>query len=568
MSPGSSRSVLRSRATRDELVRVPMLLQDRQYLIDDSAGGVDFVVPGFLVVIADGHVHDGPASDRVAVVDLDEGSRPTRPPARVLPPKGAKRIRSFAFDEELLDPDRRDALRFEDDTFVQLHVFAGVHATLAFFEDLLGRRVAWAFGEERLEVLPWAGTGRDAFYERASGSIKFFEYETVEGRRILTALSRDIVAHEAAHAILDAVAPDLNDAADPDSLTIHESIGDLSALLQTLVDENMLFSAYALFGGDVDGLEALGRLAEEFGTDVRRGDGAAALRSASTDATFRTGKEPGPAVDRTDPHDASSVVVGALFAALRERVAASARDFERATLTAARELTRIVIPALNRLPPGEVSLWDFARALDSAAQETGSGPAWMTAIDRQLVDRGVADDPASLRAPTPSPEPLTGWPGAADEVVEANRDRLAVPDDASPVATSVEFSDRGWTKTPRRRVQIRVAWDVDEIHDVGYGLSDSWSFRVGTTAVVDADTGAPISILTGSATEGEAWARRHAQLLRWAATGLLLAKAHPSNALLAIAGDHSQRVVGTARTLHLLRPNAPEDDEEKGAPDE
>jgi hypothetical protein len=117
-------------------------------------------------------------------------------------------------------------------------------------------------------------------------------------------------------------------------------------------------------------------------------------------------------------------------------------------------------------------------------------------------------------------------------------------------------------------VQLRVAWDVDEIHDVGYGLSDSWSFRVGTTAVVDADTGAPISILTGSATEGEAWARRHAQLLRWAATGLLLAKAHPSNALLAIAGDHRQRVVGTARTLHLLRPNASEDDEEKGAPDE
>ena len=566
MSAGSSRSVLRSRATRDQLVRVPMLLQDRQYLIDDAAGGVDFVVPGFLFEVADGHVHDGPASDRVTVVDLDEDGRRTRPPARLLPPKGARRIRSFEFDEELLDPDRRDALRFEDDTFVQLHVFAGVHATLAFFEHLLGRRIDWAFGAEQLTLLPWAGTGRDAYYERASRSIKFFEYETVEGRRILTALSRDIVAHEAAHAVLDAVAPDLHDAADPDSLTVHEAIGDLSALLQTLVDENMLFSAYALFGGEVDGLEALGRLAEEFGTDVRRGDGAGALRSASTHATFRTGKE--AAVDRTDPHDASSVVVGALFSSLRERVAASTRDFERATLTAARELARIVIPALSRLPPGEVSLWDFARALDSAAQETASGPAWMTAIDQQLVDRGVADDPASLRAPTPSPEPLTGWPGALDEVVEANRDRLAVPDDASPVATSVEFSDRCWTKTPRRRVQLRVAWDVDDIHDVGYGLSESWSFRVGTTAVVDADTGAPISILTGSATEGESWARRHAQLLRWAATGLLLAKAHPSNALLAIAGDRRQRVAGTARTLHLLRPVAPEDDEQKGAPDE
>jgi hypothetical protein len=561
MRPRASPPVRGSAETRDELVRVPMLLQDRQYLVDDSPGAELLVVPGFFVDVTDGDVFDGPATDRVAVVDAANGG-PARAPARLLPPKGAERIRSFEFDETLIDPDLVDPVRLEDDTFVQLHVFACVHATLDFFERLLGRRVAWAFGDEQLSLVPWAGTGRDAYYERASGSIKFFSYESAGGRRILTALSRDIVAHEAAHAIVDAVAPDLNDAADPDSLTIHEAVGDLSALMQTLVDERMLFSAYALFGGDVDGLGALGKLAEEFGTDVRRGEGADALRSASNDASFATGDKRRPGVDRSDPHEASGVVVGALFAALRERTDASARDFERAVLVAGRELARIVVPALNRLPAGEVSLLDFARSLDSAARETSSGSTWLTSIVRQLVDRGVADDPVSLRAPEPSPEPLAGWPGTAEKLVEANRERLAVPADALPVATSVQFSDRAWTKSPRPRVQLRVAWDVDEVHDVGF--SDSWSFRVGTTAVVDVDTGVPVSILTSSAVEGEGWDRRDAQLRRWEASGLLLAEAHPANALLSVAGDRRQRVAGTARTLHLLRPEAPKRGKKRG----
>jgi hypothetical protein len=532
-----------------------MLLQDRQYLLGDSPGDVELVIPAFEVEIAAGRLGDGPASDRVVVVDVGGGGRDARPPAKLLPPKGARGVRSFAFDEEILDPYREDAARFEDDTFVRLHCFACVHATLEFFEQLLGRRVAWSFDADRLEVVPWAGVDRKASYDRASGSIKLFTYDNAEGRRILTALSRDIVAHEAAHAILDAVVPDLNDAADPDSLTIHEAVGDFSALLQTLVDEKILFSIENISGGGGDPLEKLGRMAEEFGVDVRRGEGAAALRSASNDATFRTGDGHGPTVDRSDPHAASAVVVGALFAVLRERTESSTRGFERAVATAGRELARIVVPALNRLPPGEVSLRDFARALDSAARETATGPAWMKAFNRQLVDRGVADDPSSLRAPEPSSEPLVGWPAGAAELVEANRERLGVPPGVSPEVVSAEFDDRTWTKTPKPRLQLRAAWELYENHDVGFW--DSWAFRVGTTAVVDAETGIPVSILTGSAVAGEGSDRRDQQLRRWDAGGVLVALAHPADGPLGVAGDRPQRVVGTARTLHLLQPDPP-----------
>src|SRR6185503_16318262 len=154
--------------------------------------------------------------------------------ARLLPPRGRRGVREFDVDEALLDPDVMDPLRFEDDVFVRLHAFAGVHATLRFMEGLLGRRVRWAFGRRRVEVLPWAGEGRNAFYERETGSIRFLEYAPGGRRRVLLALSRDILAHETAHGLIDAVAPDLYDAVDPDSLTVHEAAADLVALLQTL----------------------------------------------------------------------------------------------------------------------------------------------------------------------------------------------------------------------------------------------------------------------------------------------------------------------------------------------
>ncbi len=547
MAPKSSPSRKSTSQGSDELARVPMLLQDRQYLLDDSQG-VLLVRPTTYVDVRDGLLRDGPESDRIAVVS----GRGGRKRARLLPPVGARRIRSFEVDPDLLDPDLTDVSRFEDDAFVQLHVFACAHATLALFEQLLGRRVRWAFPDERLTLIPWGPTDRDAYYVRDTEDITFCSYTTDDGRPLLLALSRDIVAHETAHAILDAVASDLYDACDPDSLTIHEAYGDVAATLQTLLDEAMLFSAYALYDGDTDAFEALGRFSEEFGTDFRRGDGVAALRDSSSEATFDTADRARRVVDRWDSHEASAVVVGALFSAVRERAESSGRGFEAGTLQAARELARIAIPALNRLPAGEASVSDLARALESAARETSSGSWWTEAILRRLVECGVTIDPAALRASRPSPEPLAGWPGSAEAIVEANRKLLGVPEEAaSLITTATEFDDRTWTKSPRRRVQLRVAWDVEEEHDPGSGFAGGWLFRVGTTAVVDATTGVPLSILT-SGTDGDVRERRSEQLRRWADSGKLMEYASSSG--LGVTRDRGRlRIAGTARTLHLLK---------------
>jgi hypothetical protein len=520
-----------------------MLLGDRQYMIDD---GLDILLvrPTTYVDVLDGTLRDGPASDRVAVRTLPGGAR--RRVARLRPPAGRRGVREFDVDEALLDPDVMDPLRFEDDVFVRLHVFAGVHATLRFMEGLLGRRVRWAFGRRRLDVLPWAGEGRNAFYERETGSIRFLEYAAAGRRRVLLALSRDIVAHETAHAVLDAVAPDLYDAVDPDSLTVHEAAADLVALLQTLQDEAMLFSAYALFGGQVDPWEALSRFAEELGTDLRRGEGAAALREGLSGASL-------DAVEREDPHAASGVVVGALLGVMRERAEASAGEFERAVAAAARTLSRIVVPAFNRLPPGDVTLTDLARALDVAAGEVQGGRAWGAAIRGELARRGLAAGEAELRPGPPGREPLARWPATPARLVAANRARLGVPEDVVVTAAAEPFRDRAWAAAARDRTALRAWWDVEEEHDLGPGLPSRWLHRAGVTAVLDGD-GVPLSVIVSGGGPG-APERRHAQLRAWADEGVLEGSGGGAEAVRTVAaGEGRARVAATARTLHVTRP--------------
>ena len=70
----------------------------------------------------------------------------------------------------------------------------------------------------------------NAYYERDSHSLQFFSFE-VDGKTVHTSLSRDIVAHETAHALIDGIDPDLYDALDPQSLALHEGIADLTAML-------------------------------------------------------------------------------------------------------------------------------------------------------------------------------------------------------------------------------------------------------------------------------------------------------------------------------------------------
>ena len=66
----------------------------------------------------------------------------------------------------------------------------------------------------RLIVVPHAGYGENAFYDRASKSLQFYYFGS-EQDTVFTCLSVDIVNHEFAHAVLDGIRPLYNESSNP-----------------------------------------------------------------------------------------------------------------------------------------------------------------------------------------------------------------------------------------------------------------------------------------------------------------------------------------------------------------
>ena len=85
----------------------------------------------------------------------------------------------------------------------------------------------------RLALIPFAGQELNAYYDRAS--ISFF-VTRVGGTDVHTGASTDVVAHEAGHAILDALRPDLWGVNMMEAGAFHEGFGDIVAIHTALSD--------------------------------------------------------------------------------------------------------------------------------------------------------------------------------------------------------------------------------------------------------------------------------------------------------------------------------------------
>ena len=92
--------------------------------------------------------------------------------------------------------------------FHQVNAWAILQHALDFYESGfgLGRRIPWGFDGSRLIVVPHAGPGENAYYDRTSKSLQFYYFDRGE-ERIYTCLSTDIIHHEFGHAVLDGIRP-------------------------------------------------------------------------------------------------------------------------------------------------------------------------------------------------------------------------------------------------------------------------------------------------------------------------------------------------------------------------
>ena len=81
---------------------------------------------------------------------------------------------------------------------------------------------------QRLRVELDFGEDLNAFYTRRR--LEFY-HATVAGVTLFSGESADVVSHELGHAVLDAIRPQLFDAASIEAAAFHESFGDMSAIL-------------------------------------------------------------------------------------------------------------------------------------------------------------------------------------------------------------------------------------------------------------------------------------------------------------------------------------------------
>jgi hypothetical protein len=127
----------------------------------------------------------------------------------------------------------------DSDAFLAWQCREGLQRALAMWERIAGRLVTWQGGgaRKKLKVLIDAGADINAYYER--GELGFYSNLSRKGKLRRFALSVDVVAHEAGHAFLDVIRPDLFDTPYLETNAFHEAFGDCIAILTSLADPDV-----------------------------------------------------------------------------------------------------------------------------------------------------------------------------------------------------------------------------------------------------------------------------------------------------------------------------------------
>ena len=485
---------------------------------------------------------DGPACRRVAVVDFDPATGlPLPPPARFVRSKRTGSMSGrFSFDGDPTSP-----------ATLAVNAFGIVHQTIRMFEgeDALGRQVTWAFGSEQLLVLPRAGEWANALYDRATHSLQFFWFPTKTGSTVYTALSRDIVAHECGHALLDAVLPSLYDSSTPESIAIHEAVADVVAVLMALDSDALRTSVLERTGNRLSGPNAFNGIAEEFGM-ARPGPGGLArraLRDLDNDSTLDD-------LTAQRPHVLSTLLSAIFYDTLRSifevRLGAElarssdakgpcpAQAANKALGTAHLILRRLLLRGIDYLPPGGLTFADVGRATLAADRASWADKAANPEVRQRrkdfaqrFVDRGIVPRASVLDGTRPRmlsvpPEQVAGLCDSdylAFEYVNRNRAAFGIPAGVPfAVLPRVDAAKRiGPRDRPlQRELIVKVAWNHLETTRALRGAKKRL-VPTGATASLSWDSGECLALVRSSVTQRRQRAARDDLLARLDGDGLL-----------------------------------------------
>ena len=248
----------------------------------------------------------------------------------------------------------------------------------AFWAPLLSGKT-WHTGA----VLPVnldAGVDLNAYYDRTG--LSFF-HESVQGTTYYAGESPDILCHELGHAVLDALRPELWDAASDEVAGFHESFGDMSALLAALQLKSVRVQVLQVTEGKIGRSSRLSRLAEQLGGAVRlvRPDAAEpdCLRNAANSFFYRNPLDLPPvgpvSVLSSEPHSFSRIFTGAFLDALAGvlKVVGSATPTEDELENAALALARLLVQAVQAAAIVPDFMSQVAASMVAADAQTNQG---------------------------------------------------------------------------------------------------------------------------------------------------------------------------------------------------
>lgn len=248
------------------------------------------------------------------------------------------------------------------------------------WEDLNGNLMKWARATpnpKRLRLLQNNGIDLNAFYD--GQSLSFFA-STSGSKTTFSGASTDVVAHEAGHAFLDAIRPDLWESNFTESNAFHESFGDCIAILTALFDKE---SRKALLAAtpNLSAPNFVEATAEDLSDGVRRQLGpnhpAAAPRQALNNfrwdipSTFPSNGP--PPVLTSEVHSFGRIFNGCFYDVIRNIFNGMPTRNEAALLAAARTAGKLLIAGAKNAPDTPRFFQAVGRAMSLADQALNSG---------------------------------------------------------------------------------------------------------------------------------------------------------------------------------------------------
>ena len=298
--------------------------------------------------------------------------------------------------------------------------------TTRFWAGIIPSSTRWTCGTD-LTALIDAGRDLNAYYDRKQ--LCFF-HAPVDGTTVYSGESPDVVCHELGHAVLDALAPALWNAASIEAAAMHEAFGDISAMLSALQLPSVRRAVVKETDGQFTRSSRLSRLAEQLGWAIRQSHPDAVeadcLRNAANSFFYAEPESLPPmapaVVLSSEPHSFSRVLSAAWLDVLAGMAAVNGADADSLAVVS-RDAGALIARAVQgaRVTPNYFAQVSAEALRADAFLFKGR---YRAVLQRAFVGRGVLSSASA--ASVPVRERRQGRANAAAVRPSTERRRLSI----------------------------------------------------------------------------------------------------------------------------------------------